>query len=133
MGAKAEELERDEAARKSAARSFMVQIEDTEEDECEDTAGSQMKIDPFPNSAFRPKGNFGPRSDFSPSLHHAFTMAIATHLRRHYPTTTPSPTFKLRQILHQHPTDHPVAASGGAAVLRQHEASAITTAMVHIH
>ena len=43
------------------------------------------------------------------------TMAISLQITTMatlvlYPTTTPSPTFKLRQMLHQHSTDHWVAA-----------------------
>ena len=49
-------------------------------------------------------------SHLSPLTHHASTMAIISHIRRQYSTTTPPPHFILRQMLHRHPTSHHVAA-----------------------
>jgi hypothetical protein len=60
-------------------------------------------------------------------------MAITTHLRRHYQTTTRSPTFKLRQMLYQHPIDHPVAAFVTALQFSASTSSTITTAIDTYH
>ena len=38
-------------------------------------------------------------------------MAIISHIRRQYSTTTPPPHFILRQMLHRHPTSHPRASA----------------------